>query len=168
MAENGDMARSIMTVIEAVDRLIGNFLSDPAAALKPVIIGCQPLGRQLDGALRDFGWDGASFARPPDLRALSSRLRAMLYSGLEQKGQGSFSLVYKVGQGRLSLASIRDALRYTPRSPHVSSYLRAYSVKHQRWHWFPGSLARSGCTKAKRWFLLLRRHGIESPEISSH
>ncbi|CAK0738795.1 hypothetical protein CVIRNUC_001094 [Coccomyxa viridis] len=95
MAENGDMARSIVTVIEAVDRLIGNFLSDPAAALKPVIIGCQPLGRQLDGALREFGWDGASFARAPDLRALSSRLRAMLYSGLEQKGQGSFSLVYK-------------------------------------------------------------------------
>ena len=137
MAENGDMARSILTVIEAVDRLIGNFLSDPAAALTPVIIGCQPLGRQLDGALRDFGWDGASFARAPDLRALSSRLRAMLYSGLEQKGQGSFSLVYKVRRGRLSLASVRDALRYTPPSLHASPYLCAHPSEHQRWYSFP-------------------------------
>ena len=134
MAENGDMARSIMTVIEAVDRLIGNFLSDPATALKPVIIGCQPLGRQLDVALREFGWDGASFARAPDLRALSSRLRAMLYSGLEQKGQGSFSLVYKVRRGRLSLASIRDAPQYVPPLLHASLHLPAHASEHQRWH----------------------------------
>ena len=134
MAENGEMARSIVTVIEAVDRLIGNFLSDPAAALKPVIIGCQPLGRQLDGALREFGWDGASFARAPDLRALSSRLRAMLYSGLEQKGQGSFSLVYKVRRGRLSLASTRDAPQYTPPLLHACLRLPAHASKHQRWH----------------------------------
>lgn len=136
MADNGDMARSIMTVIEAVDRLIGNFLSDPAAALTPVIIGCQPLGRQLDGAVRDFGWDGASFARAPDLRALSSRLRAMLYSGLEQKGQGSFSLVYKVRRGRLALASVRDALQYRPPSLRAPSNLCTHPLKHQSWYWF--------------------------------
>ena len=88
-----------MKLIQAIDQLIGNFLSDPAAALKPVICQLQAeagFSPVLRGALQEFGWQGSSFTRGIDLRALSSRLRAMLYSGLEQKGQGSFSIVFKV------------------------------------------------------------------------
>ena len=98
MAE-AETARTIMRLIQAIDQLIGNFLSDPAAALKPIILQLQAeagFSPVLRGALQEFGWQGSCFGRGIDLRALSSRLRAMLYSGLEQKGQGSFSVVFKV------------------------------------------------------------------------
>ena len=88
-----------MALIQATEQLIGNFLSDPGAALKPVILQLQAEASftpVLQSALQEFGWQGTSFSSAIDLRALSSRLRAMLYSGLEQKGQGSFSIVFKV------------------------------------------------------------------------
>ena len=118
---DAETARTIMKLIQAIDQLIGNFLSDPAAALKPVISQLQAeagFSPVLRGALQEFGWQGSCFSRGIDLRALSSRLRAMLYSGLEQKGQGSFSVVFKVALFLPSLAALpafpRDGLRTGP------------------------------------------------------
>ena len=108
MAE-AETARTIMRLIQAIDQLIGNFLSDPAAALKPVISQLQAeagFSPVLRGALQEFGWQGSCFTSGIDLRALSSRLRAMLYSGLEQKGQGSFSVVFKVALFLPTLAAL--------------------------------------------------------------
>ena len=108
MAE-AETARTIMKLIQAIDQLIGNFLSDPAAALKPVISQLQAeagFSPVLRGALQEFGWQGSCFGGGIDLRALSSRLRAMLYSGLEQKGQGSFSVVFKVALFLPNLAAL--------------------------------------------------------------
>lgn len=91
MAE-AETARIIVALIEAVDQLIGNFLSDPVAALQLLVSQLSPLPTVVENALRDAGYGSSAI----DLRALSSRLRAMLYSTLEQKGQGSFSTVFRV------------------------------------------------------------------------
>ncbi len=96
-------ARKIMGLVHATDELFGNFLEDSSAALQNAISRLEPLPPAVEKALREFGWQqGSGFNSAVDLRALSSRLRAMLYSGLEQKGQGSFSTVYRVCAGGLT------------------------------------------------------------------
>ena len=96
-------ARTIMALVHATDQLLGNFLEDSSTALQAAISRLEPLPPVVENALREFGWQqGSGFTNAVDLRALSSRLRAMLYSGLEQKGQGSFSTVYRVCTGGLT------------------------------------------------------------------
>ena len=127
MAE-AETARTIMKLIQAIDQLIGNFLSDPAAALRPVISQLQAeagFSPVLRGALQEFGWQGSCFSRGIDLRALSSRLRAMLYSGLEQKGQGSFSVVFKVA---LFLPNLAALPRFPPDDLRIETPFPVHAV----------------------------------------
>ena len=55
--------------------------------------GKSPLRRLLEEA----GWDGAAFSGPSfDAKALLSRLKTLHFDDLEEVGQGSYAVVYKV------------------------------------------------------------------------
>eukprot|EP00887_Chlorella_sp_A99_P001865 scaffold19.g1865.t1 len=51
----------------------------------------------LERALAGWGWSEAAgaFGRPVDARALSSRLKVLLFGGLRQQGSGTYSCVYR-------------------------------------------------------------------------
>ena len=44
---------------------------------------------------RAFGWNGRQFVQQIDLGAFCSRLKALTFDGLQEKGKGSYATVYK-------------------------------------------------------------------------
>ena len=53
-------------------------------------------GLLLTEVLQSFGWNGVQFVRKVDVQQLISRLKALVYDGLEPMGRGTFASVYKV------------------------------------------------------------------------
>lgn len=91
---------SIRTLLKRLEELSSDFSQDLDTALVPFVESCLKDGAAegpwLLGVCESFGWDGQRFTRPLDLRVFASRLKALMYDSLQQKGQGSFAVVYKV------------------------------------------------------------------------
>lgn len=84
----------LWTVAES---LKADFTADTGAALSPVVVEALSEGDiLLTEMVVSFGWDGQRFARPVNCQAFISRLKALMYDGLELKGEGSYATVYKV------------------------------------------------------------------------
>jgi hypothetical protein len=76
--------RALSQLLSAVDSLITDFAADIDSVLRPAIEDTLEESGQnqwLGEVLRSFGWQDGSFTAPVDVRALSSRLRALVYEG---------------------------------------------------------------------------------------
>ncbi|BDA48672.1 Cyclin-dependent kinase A-1 [Coccomyxa sp. Obi] len=90
--------RALVNLLSAVDGLLTDFSSNINEVLAPVVD--QALRESegevaLPAVLQAFGWENGHFVRPVDIRALSSRLKALMFHGLQEKGKGSYAVVYK-------------------------------------------------------------------------
>lgn len=100
--------RALVNLLGAVDGLLTDFSVNINEVLAPVV---DKALRESEGevalpaVLDAFGWENGHFVRPVDIRALSSRLKALMFHGLQEKGKGSYAVVYKVRTGGQSLLS---------------------------------------------------------------
>ena len=94
--------RVIRALLQKLEELSCDFSCDTAATLAPLVADCiseAPRdGAWLLSVFESFGWDGYRFTRSVDVRAFENRLKALMFDGLQQKGQGSYATVYKVSQ----------------------------------------------------------------------
>lgn len=90
---------AIRGLLQQLQHLGCDFSRDAGAALAPYAEKCVheagESGAFLDQVLRSFGWNGQRFTAPIDVVAFSSRLKALMFDGLQHKGQGSYATVYK-------------------------------------------------------------------------
>jgi hypothetical protein len=92
--------RALLKLLRKVDSLLADFSSDVNEVLAPVVVeALQETERDvpLPGVLEQCGWENGRFTQSPDMRSLSSRLKALMFHGLQEKGKGSYAVVYKVG-----------------------------------------------------------------------
>ena len=90
---------ALQRLLEAAQKLVGNFTADVDLELRPVVAEVlAESGLLLTEVIESFGWNGANFTRPVDVQKLISRLKALVYDGLEPMGRGTFASVYKVTQ----------------------------------------------------------------------
>ena len=90
---------ALARLLEVSESLVADFTADVDGVLGPVLREVlAESGVLLTAVVESFGWDGEQFTRQVDVRALCSRLKALLFDGLEQKGRGSYATVYKVGR----------------------------------------------------------------------
>lgn len=100
--------RALVNLLSAVDSLLTDFSCNINEILAPVV---EQALRESEGevalpaVLHAFGWENDHFVRPVDIRALSSRLKALMFHGLQEKGKGSYAVVYKVRVGGQSFLS---------------------------------------------------------------
>ena len=91
---------AICALLRKLEELNCDFSLDAATALAPLTVDCinEAVGDRgwLLGVFESFGWDGQRYLRPIDVLAFGSRLKALMFDGLQQKGQGSYATVYKV------------------------------------------------------------------------
>lgn len=77
--------RALSRLLNVVDSLVTDFSSDIDAVLRPVVKDAlQEAGDDepvLLEVLRSFGWQEGRFTTHVDVRALSSRLKALMYDG---------------------------------------------------------------------------------------
>ena len=83
--------RALSTLLNVVDSLVTDFSSDIDAVLRPVVADAlQEAGNDepvLLEVLRSFGWHEGQFKTHVDVRALSSRLKALMYDGYVPGGR---------------------------------------------------------------------------------
>jgi len=92
--------RALLKLLSVVDSLLTDFSSNANEVLAPVVEqALEESGGEvaLPAVLHAFGWENDRFVRSVDIRALSSRLKALMFHGLQEKGKGSYAVVYKVG-----------------------------------------------------------------------
>lgn len=88
---------ALQRLLEASSKLVGSFSVDVDAELRPVVSEVlAESGLLLTEVIESFGWNGVQFTRPVDVQKLISRLKALVYDGLEPMGRGTFASVYKV------------------------------------------------------------------------
>lgn len=107
MASPNKRCRALVNLLSAVDRLLTDFSSDINKVLAPIVEEALQESEgdvALPAVLHAFGWENGRFARSVDIRALSSRLKALMFHGLQEKGKGSYAVVYKVGLAATALS----------------------------------------------------------------
>ncbi len=89
--------RALQRLLDASSKLVGSFSADVDAELRPIVAEVlAESGLLLTEVIESFGWNGVHFTRPVDVQKLISRLKALVYDGLEPMGRGTFASVYKV------------------------------------------------------------------------
>ena len=101
-AEEGPSKRckALVNLLRTVEGLLTDFSSDINQVLAPIVEHALQESEgdvALPAVLHSFGWENGRFTQPVDIRALSSRLKALMFHGLQEKGKGSYAVVYKVG-----------------------------------------------------------------------
>ena len=100
MDEQPAAQEAIRALLHKLEELSCDFSRDTSTTLAPYVLSCLRSapgdGGWLLRVFETFGWDGRCFARPVEVLALGSRLKALMFDGLQQKGQGSYATVYKV------------------------------------------------------------------------
>lgn len=97
--ESSEGERSALErLLETSSKLVGSFTADVDSELRPVVAEVlAESGLLLTEVIESFGWNGEQFTRPVDVQKFISRLKALVYDGLEEMGRGTFANVYKVG-----------------------------------------------------------------------
>lgn len=119
-AQSASQQEAIRALLNNLEELSCDFSRDAGVTLAPLVAACisEPAARDagwLIDVFESFGWDGNTFTRPVDVRAFASRVKALMFDGLQQKGQGSYATVYKVcnderAETRLALGRFAWAL----------------------------------------------------------
>lgn len=92
--------KALLKLLRKVDSLLTDFSSDVNEVLAPAVAEALLETERdvpLPAVLEQCGWKDGRFTESPDMRALSSRLKALMFHGLQEKGKGSYAVVYKVG-----------------------------------------------------------------------
>lgn len=88
---------ALQRLLAATERLTGDFSADANSLLRPLVSEVlAESGLFLTEVIESFGWNGEMFTMPINVEALLSRLKALVYDGLEPMGRGTFASVYKV------------------------------------------------------------------------
>lgn len=94
---------ALQRLLQASNRLVGDFSADVDLELRPVVAEVLAEGGLLlTEVIESFGWNGVQFTRPVDVQKLISRLKALVYDGLEPMGRGTFASVYRVLSSNVS------------------------------------------------------------------
>ncbi|KAK9828503.1 hypothetical protein WJX72_000424 [[Myrmecia] bisecta] len=89
---------ALSLLLRTVEALITDFSTDVNVVLAPLATAALRETTDdiwLSEVLESFGWQGTCFTRPVDVRCLCSRLKALMFDGLQEKGKGSYAVVYK-------------------------------------------------------------------------
>ena len=91
--------RALGQLLQRVESLVADFSADINKALAPLVSAALQENSGdiwFSGVIESFGWEEDHFSRVVDVRALCSKLKALIFDGLQEKGRGAYATVYKV------------------------------------------------------------------------